>query len=112
MDAEQINRGVVVLQPRWREVLETNTLEFLTQFVQRSRFRAALPTSMPPAEFVDRLNLNAGNVLASNERSDLILLFGGAADTNNIAARVQVLRRIAEHRTLYNAEFNRAFVLT
>ena len=112
MDAEQINRGVVVLQPRWQAVLETNTQEFMTQFVQRARFRAALPPSMSPAEFIQRLNLNAGNVLASNEQSDLIFLFGGAADTNNPAARAQALRRIAEHRTLYNAEFNRAFVLT
>src|SRR5262249_19051394 len=45
------------------------------------------------------------------ERGTAIGLFGGAANTSNIAARAQALRQVAEDRDLYNAEFNGAFVL-
>ena len=38
-------------------------------------------------------------------------LFGNALDTSNTSARAQALRQIAENQNLYNAEFNRAFVL-
>src|SRR5262249_17410235 len=39
-------------------------------------------------------------------------LFGNAADTTNVNARAQAVRQVAEDPDLYNAEFNRAFVLT
>jgi hypothetical protein len=110
-DTEQINSGVVVLQPGWENVLENNKQTFLSQFVQRSRFQTALPTSMSPADFVDRLNQNAGNVLSPAGRAGLIALFGNSTDTTNTNARAQTLRQIAENQTLYNREFNRAFVL-
>lgn len=111
MDAEQINTGVVVLQTGWQNVLENNKQSFVSQFVQRGRFQTALPTSMSPADFVDQLNRNAGNVLSASERAALIALFNGALDTSNATARAQALRQIAENQNLYNAEFNRAFVL-
>ena len=92
-------------------MLENNKQTFTAQFVQRSRFTAAFPTSMTPAQFVDKLNTNAGGVLSSSERAALIGLFGSATDSSNIAARAQALRQIAENQSLYNAEFNRTFVL-
>src|ERR1043166_2667036 len=110
-ETEQINQDVVVLRAGWQTVLENNTQSFVSQFVQRTRFVAALPSSLTPAAFVDQLNQNAGNVLSSNERTTLIGLFGGATDTSNLSTRAQVLRQIAENRNLYDAEFNRAFVL-
>ena len=67
---------------------------------------------MTPMQFVDKLNLNAGNVLAPDERTTLINLFGGAADSSNTTARAQALRQVAEDQDLFSAEFNRAFVLT
>ncbi len=59
-----------------------------------------------------KLNQNAGNVLSAAERNTIINLFGGAADTTNITARAQAIRQVAEDTDLYNAEYNRAFVLT
>lgn len=111
IDSEQINRGVVVLQPGWEAVLENNKQNFLSQFVQRSRFQAALPLSLSPTEFVDGLNHNAGNVLTSSERAMLIGIFGSATDSSNATARAQALRQIGENQGFYNSEFNRAFVL-
>src|SRR5439155_17456274 len=82
-DAQQVGSGVVVLQPGWEQVLENNKQNFITQFVQRTRFTTALPATMSPADFVDRLNQNAGKVLSESERASLISLFGGALDTSN-----------------------------
>jgi hypothetical protein len=111
MDTDQIDLGVVVLRPGWAGVLENNKQQFMPQFVQRPRFQSALPISLTPAQFVDRLDQNAGNVLTPAERSAMIALFGSANDTSNINARAQSLRQIVENQKLYKSEFNRAFVL-
>src|SRR5438067_3525 len=110
-DTQQIGLGVVVGQNGWETVLENNKQNFTAQFVQRSRFATAFPTSMTPAQFVDRLNTDSGNVLSSTDRATAIGLFGGAIDTSNLTARAQALRQVAENQNLNNAEFNRAFVL-
>lgn len=111
IDTQLINKGVIVLQPGWEQLLENNKQCFFLDFVQRSRFTTALPTTMTPAEFVDKLNQNAGNVLSASERTTAINLFGGAANTTNTTARAQALRQVAEDQDLHSAEFNRAFVL-
>ncbi len=110
-DAEQIGQGVVVNAPGWETVLENNKQAFALEFVQRSRFTTALPTTLTPAQFVDNLNQNAGNVLSSTERTTAINLFAGAGNTSNQTARGQALRQVAENAALSTAEFNRAFVL-
>src|ERR1051326_340237 len=110
-DTQQIGQGVLVAQTGWETVLENNKQTFSTQFVQRSRFTSAFSTNLTPAQFVDKLNQNAGNVLSSTDRATAINLFNGAADSSNLTARAQALRQVAENQNLYNAEFNRAFVL-
>jgi hypothetical protein len=110
-DTQQITKGVIVLQTGWEQQLESNKVAFFGEFVQRARFTNALPTTMTPAQFVDQLNLNAGNVLTASERTTAINLFGGAGNTTNQTARAQALRQVAEDRDLESAEFNRAFVL-
>jgi Zn-dependent metalloprotease len=106
-DTQQIGRGVVIGQPGADQLLANNQQVLVAEFIQRSRFLAAFPTSMTQAQFVDKLNANAGGVLSASERSQLIndLSFGGKT-------RAQVLRAVAEDPDLINAETNRAFVLT
>jgi hypothetical protein len=111
-DTQRIGRGVVVLQPGWETVLENNKQAYALEFVQTSRFITAFPTTMTPAQFVDRLNSRAGSVLSGSERTTAINLFGNAADTTNVAARSQALRQVSEDADLYSTEINRAFVLT
>ena len=110
-DTQQIGQRVVVGQTGWEAVLETSKQSFTAQFLQRSRFAAAFPTTMTPPQFVDKLNTNAGNVLSATDRATAIALFGGAADTSNATARAQALRQVAENSNLVTNEFNRAFVL-
>src|SRR5205823_14204251 len=55
-DTQQIGQDVIVGQADWETVLENNKQSFVAQFVQRSRFTNAFPTTLTPAEFVDKLN--------------------------------------------------------
>jgi hypothetical protein len=111
-DTQRIGRGVIVNQTGWEQVLENNKQAYALEFVQTSRFTTAFPTAMTPDQFVDKLNQNAGNVLSLPERQAVINLFVGAADSSNTSARAQALRHVADDENLYNAEFNRAFVLS
>jgi uncharacterized delta-60 repeat protein len=110
-DTQRIGQGVIVLAPGWEQLLENNKQAYAAEFVQTSRFVTAFPTTMTPDQFVDKLNQNAGNVLSATERTTAVNLFGGAANSNNTNARAQAVRQVAEDTDLYNAEFNRAFVL-
>lgn len=105
-DTQEIDQGVVVLQPGWELVLEKNKQTFAAEFVRRSRFTTTFPNSTTPAQFVDRLNVNAGNPLSPSERDQLVTDLTSGAKT-----RDQVLRAVAEDQDLYKSEFNRAFVL-
>ena len=67
---------------------------------------------MTPEAFVDRLFANAGVAVPGGDRAVAINEFGGATNTADAAARARALRRIAENATLFQQEFNRAFVLT
>ena len=110
-DTQRIGQGVVVGQTGWETVLENNKQAFATEFVQRSRFTTAFPTTMTPAQFVDQLFANAVVVPSATDRNAAINEFGSATNTADTAARARALRRVAENATLNTQEFNRAFVL-
>ena len=105
-DSQRIARGVIVGQAGADQLLEANTQAFTGEFVQRASFISAFPASMTAAQFVDKLNANAGGPLSQAERDQLV-----ADLSNNIKTRAQVLRAVAEDPDLVNSEFNRAFVL-
>ena len=102
---------MIVRAPGWEQLIESNKQAYALEFVQTARFLTAFPTNMTPDQFVDLLNTRAGNVLSPVERTTVVNLFGGAANSGNTTARAQALRQVAEDTDLYNAEFNRAFVL-
>jgi len=111
-DTQRIGRGVVVNQTGWETVLENNKQAYALEFVQTSRFTNEFPSTMSPADFVDKLDRNAGNVLSPSERQTVLNLFAGETDSGDATARARAMRRIADDENLYNAEFNRAFVLS
>ncbi|HYH85106.1 MAG TPA: zinc-dependent metalloprotease family protein [Pyrinomonadaceae bacterium] len=111
-DTQRIGEGVIVTPPpddTWKVVLESNKQAFFLEFVLRQRFLAAYPLTMTPAQFVDTMNTNTGNVLTPGQRDALIAQL--AASANVAAGRASVLRQIAENATLEANEKNRAFVL-
>jgi hypothetical protein len=110
-DAQQIGKGVIVNQAGWQTVLENNKQTFAMDFVQRSRFASAYPTSMSSEQFVDALFANAGVAPSASDRTAAINEFAFAATTADVGARARALRRVAENSILAQQEFNRAFVL-
>jgi Metallo-peptidase family M12 len=105
-DTGEIARGVIVGQTGWEQTLEANKVSYFNRFVQTTRFTSKYPSTTSPANFVHDLNVNAGNPLSSSEEAQL-----AAQHSTGGKTRAQVLRQIAEHPNLANAEFNRAFVL-
>jgi len=105
-DTQKIGLGVVVGQGNWEEILENNKQAFTSEFVQRTRFTTAFPSSLTPAQFVDTLNSDAENPLSPAERDQLVNDLTGGVKT-----RAQVLRAVAENTNLFNVESNRSFVL-
>jgi hypothetical protein len=101
-DTQQIGRGVIIGQPGADQLLESNKQALIAEFVLRSRFIAAFPLTMTTAQFVDKLNMNAGFPLSQTERDNLV---------NSGMTRAQILRAIAEDPDLFATESNRAFVL-
>ncbi|PYS62281.1 MAG: hypothetical protein DMF76_09190, partial [Acidobacteria bacterium] len=110
-DTQEIGLGVIVGQPGFETVLENNKQAFALEFVQRSRFAAALPTSLTPTQFVNQLFANAGVTPSTSDRNAAIAEFGSATNTSDVAARARALRDVAENASLNSQEFNRAFVL-
>ena len=108
-DTQEIGAGVIVGQGNWQMQLDNNKSAFALSFVQRPAFLARYPGMTSATAFVDSLNANAGSVLSDSERSALITeLSPNPADP---ALRAGVLRKIADHATLQQREFSRAFVL-
>jgi len=105
-DTGQIGNGVIVGQPGWPQALENNKVTYFNRFVQSNRFTSKYPATIVPATFVHSLNVNAGSPLSPAEEAQLTLDHSTGAKS-----RAQVLRQIAEHQNLANAEINRAFVL-
>ena len=110
-DTQAISRDLIVNRSGWEAVLEQNKQAFAAEFVQRSRFTTAFPTSMTPAQFVDKLFMNAGVTPLVSDRQAAINEFGSATTTADVAARARALRDVADNSILNSQEFNRAFVL-
>jgi len=110
-DMGVLRNNVQVGIGNWAEQLELNKVAFASDFVQRSRFATAYPTSLSPASFVTQLFQKAGVSPSAQEQQDAVNEFGGAANTSDVAARGRALRRVAENSALKSNEYNRAFVL-
>jgi hypothetical protein len=110
-DMNQIRSGVQVGIGNWAQQLEANKTAFAADFVQRSRFTTAYPTSLTPSDFVTQLFSKAGVTPTAQEQQDAVNEFGAAGNTADAAARGRALRRIAENSALKTNENNRAFVL-
>jgi hypothetical protein len=110
-DTQTLSQHVVVNAPGWEQQLENNKAGFFLAFVSRLRFRNDYPTTLTPAEFVDKLFMRAGITPTAGERTAAINEFGPAADTFDGMARARALRRVAENSALAAQEKNRAFVL-
>jgi choice-of-anchor B domain-containing protein len=107
-DSAIIRNGIIVGQGAWQAQLEANKDAYALAFVQRQRFTDAFPLSMTPAQFVDKLDSNAGGALDATEKTNLV---NELSANNTNAGRASVLRKVAEDSDLDRREKSRAFVL-
>jgi choice-of-anchor B domain-containing protein len=106
-DLRVISDGVIVGQPNWEQRLEANKQSFLLGWVQRPDFIAQLPLNLTAAEYVNRLLTNAGASATQAEDDAAIAAYGnGGAD-----GRARALRSVADSGSVYNRQYNSAFVL-
>jgi hypothetical protein len=110
-DTAEVGQGVVVNQGNWQSQLDANKDAFLLDFVQRQGFIDAYPTTMTPAQFVNKLFTNSGVTPAANELATALGRFGSAGDSSDTTARAKALRDVAENATFMKNETNRAWVL-
>jgi hypothetical protein len=106
-DTQEIGNGVVVGAPGWEAQLEANKSAFAQRWVQRSEFLLEFPAGMTAAQFVDKLFLNSEVTPTTAERNAAIAAFG----TGDVAGRAAALRSVADTGSVYNRQFNAAFVL-
>ena len=107
-DTQKVGQGVQVNVGDWQAQLEANKQAYTLAFVQRADFMAAYPNSMSAADFVNKLNTNAGGALSAADQATLI---NNLVNPSDVTMRSQTVRAVAENTNLRNAEFNKAFVL-
>jgi hypothetical protein len=106
-DQREISEGVIVGQGNWQQQIETNKQNYLADFVSRPEFVAQFPQGMAASDYVSKLFANAGATPTSAETSDAVTKYG-SGDT---AGRAAALRSVIESGSVFNAEYNPAFVL-
>ncbi len=91
----------------WQNQLEANKQAFALDWVSRPAFLAQFPTTMSAPQFVDTLFANAGVTPTQDERDAALTAHGaGGAD-----GRARSLRSAADSFSIYNRQYNPAFVL-
>lgn len=106
-DVQDVRRGVIVGQPGALERLAANRREFLDRFVDSEEFRAR-HSGESNADYVNALFTNVG-VTPSSEAATRDALVSGLA--NGTETRATALQKVADTRSVFNAAYNRAFVL-
>jgi len=109
-DAQGIQKGVVVGQGNWQQVLDANRTAFMNEFVMRAEFVALYPTTDTPTQYVDKLYQHANVTGTQQERLDAIEYFGGAATAADTGARARALLQVTRSGDFQARELNRAFV--
>ncbi|HWW75894.1 MAG TPA: Ig-like domain repeat protein, partial [Pyrinomonadaceae bacterium] len=108
-DTQRLGQGVVVGQGAWRQQLDENRRAFASEFVRRPEFLAQHQSGMSAAEFVNRLDADAGGVLSELEKAALVAEL--TPNPSDATLRADVLRQVADNAALVVREKNRAFVL-
>ena len=103
MDTQENEKGLVVGQQSWQDVLAANKKAFLQGWVQRPEFRSRYD-ALTEDQFVDALFATMGVTPASPDRDSLI------AALKSGVSRADVLARIVENEEFTSRQFNPAFV--
>jgi hypothetical protein len=106
-DQRRVTEGVIVGDSGWEVLLEANRQAFLEEFVSRPDFISAFPQGSNAFTYVDTLFANEGVVPTASERQSAVNAYG----TGNTLGRAAALKSVAESDTVFNEQYNSAFVL-
>jgi hypothetical protein len=106
-DQRRISEELVVGNMGWQALLEANRQAFLEEFVSRPEYIAVLPVGLSAPAYVDELFSNSGVTPTVAERQAAI----NAYASGNLFGRTAALKSVIESDTVYNAQYNSAFVL-
>ncbi len=106
-DTRTVGDGVIVGQAGWEQKLADNQQNFARAWVQRAAFLAAFPADMTAQAFVDKLFLQSEVTPTTAERNAAIAAFGAGG----VDGRAAALRSVADSGSVYNKQYNPAFVL-
>ncbi|HKP48170.1 MAG TPA: choice-of-anchor B family protein [Pyrinomonadaceae bacterium] len=107
LDLKQIGNGVVVGQSNWEQQLEANKQAFLLQWVQRGDFVAQHPLSQSANDYINGLFANAGVTPTQSEIAAAVAAYGNGGT----GGRALALRSVVDSGSVYNQQYNSAFVL-
>jgi hypothetical protein len=109
-DTQALGRNVVVGQQNWEFVLEQNKQGFALDWVARTEFIAEYPTTMTRDQFIDQAFARSAATPTQQE----LTLARGAYDSGGSLKekRAQGFRKVCDSPSVFNAQYNPAFVLT
>ena len=102
-DTQAIEKGVMVGQAGWKEMLLANRQSFVQSWVQRADFRSGYD-EMTAEQFVDSLFAKMGVAPPPGERDSLI------SSLQKGSSRFSVLEQIVNNEQFATQQFDRAFV--
>jgi hypothetical protein len=106
-DQRRVGEGLVVGSTGWEALLAANRDAFLSELVVRPEFVANFPQGVNVFTYVDTMFANEGVIPTNGERTAAINAYG----TGNTAGRAATLKRVIESDSVFNNQYNSAFVL-
>ncbi|HEY6804502.1 MAG TPA: Calx-beta domain-containing protein [Pyrinomonadaceae bacterium] len=108
-DEQKLQNGVVVGQPNWEAFLEQNKQGFALDWVDRADFIAEYPTTMTRDEYIDKLFSRSGVTPTAQERTQAQQAYDSGFSVKE--KRAKGIRAAIDTGSIYNAQYNPAFVL-
>ncbi|HEX7317081.1 MAG TPA: CSLREA domain-containing protein [Pyrinomonadaceae bacterium] len=106
-DARAVGAGVVVGEAGWELKLAQNKQAFAREWVERPEVLAELPAGMTAAQFVDKLFATSSVTPTAPERDAALAAFGAGG----VEGRAAALCTVTESGSVFNRQYNPAFVL-
>lgn len=106
-DQRRIGEGLIVGNTGWEALLDANRQAFLQEFVSRPEFVASFPQGLNVFTYVDTLFANEAVIPTASERQGAINAYG----TGNTPGRAAALKSVIESDSVFNNQYNPAFVL-
>ncbi len=106
-DQRRVGDGVIVGNLGWEALLAANRQAYLEEFVSRPEFVAAFPQGLAASTYVNTVFANEGVTPTTGERQAAINAYG----TGNTLGRAAALKSVIESDSVFNTQYNPAFVL-